>query len=164
MPSRRLRVFVLGSFRDLIGPGNRSIAVLRGLVRALRSTGFDAFLSGDRRSLELAGASLAPRQMTEVLEPLCDLALYVGVLAGRGDGWVSELVAMEIRDPGGANKRVLLLESGYPLSSILDPHQQGYLADHSIMIATWVDESELHDLARDCAFHMARYGRLPPIL
>lgn len=102
--------------------------------------------------------------MTEILEGLCDLAYYVGVKGGRGDGWVSELTAMQIRFPAASEKRVLLLEAGYPLTSILDPKQGGYLTDDAIAIGTWTDEDHLLTMANNCAFHMATQRRLPPVL
>ena len=159
-----LNVFVLGSFRDLRPGGTESLALLRRLVGALRDAGWDAFLSGDARSLEIAGGPLAPRRMTEVLEQRCDLAIFVGARDGRGDGWVSELTAMQVRNPAGSRRRVLLLEAGYPLTSILDPAQEGYLADPPVMVGLWGDEAELHMMAGECASHFARYGQLPPVL
>ena len=159
-----LKVFVLGSFRDVRPSRGRSLGVLQRLVGFLRAEGWDAFLSGDARSVELAGAPLEPRLMTEVLEARCDLALFVGVKAGRGDGWVSELTALQIQNPEGATKRVLLLEAGYPLSALLDPLQQGYLADPPVIIGTWIGEHELRVLANRCAAHAARHGHLPPVL
>ena len=162
--TRPVRVFVLGSFRDARASRTRSRGVLRRLVEALRAAGCDAFLSGDARSLELAGHAFAPRPMTDVLEGLCDLALFVGVKAGRGEGWVSEITAMQVLVPERSTRRVVLLETGYPLTSILDPLQQGYLADPPVMIGTWSREAELHDLAIKCATSVARFGRLPPIL
>jgi hypothetical protein len=90
---RPLKVFVLGSFRDIHVPGTLSRAVLWRLVASLRKAGWDAFTSGDARSLQVAGTSHSPKRMTEVLEPMSDLAIYVGVRAGRGDGWVSEITA-----------------------------------------------------------------------
>jgi hypothetical protein len=77
---------------------------------------------------------------------------------------VAEITAMQIIDPLGARKRALLLESGYPLSSLLDPAQKGYLARPPVLIGLWETEDELHDLARNCAFHVATWGRLPAVL
>jgi len=157
-----LRVFVLGSFRDLDPSLSGSRQLLERVVESLTSIGCDAFLSGDPRSIVLAGGSFPPRRMTEILEPRADLALYVATAMGRSDGWVSELTAMQIKNPAGSGKRVLLLESGYPLTSILDPLQQGYLCEPYVTIARWTNEVELCNMAKDFAFRTARGGGLPP--
>lgn len=158
---RAMRIFVLGSFRDLQGSGVHALGVLARLCEGLRECGWDAFMSGDRRSLELAGGSLPPRALTEALEPRADLALYVACLDGRGDGWVSELTAMQIKDPRGSTKRALLLEERYPLTSILDPAQHGYLADPPVLVTTWANERQLLATAIGLATHMNWHGRLP---
>lgn len=154
-------VFVLGSFRDIDARRRRSRRRLARLVVALRARGHDAFLSGDVRSLELAGNGLTPREMTGALDARCDLAFYVASGKGRGDGWVSELVAMQPLRPAGASKRVLLIQSGYPLSRMLDPEMGGYLASPPVKIVPWSNERELRERALRYAAHMRRYGCLP---
>jgi hypothetical protein len=131
------------------------------LVVALRAAGHDAFLSGDRRSRQLAGEGLTPREMTEGLEALCDMAIYVAAREGRGDGWVSELTAMQLKRPEDAHKRVLLIQAGYPLSSILSAAQGGYLATPPVAVVPWSNDRELRQRAVRYASHMSRYGRLP---
>jgi len=156
-----VRVFVLGSFRDLHARRRASYRRLRRLVLSLRARGFDAFLSGDRRSRELASASLRPRQMTEVLEGVSDLAFYVASRDGRGDGWVSELTAMQLQRPDFAHRRLLLVQDRYPLSSILSPEQGGYLATPPVSIAVWTSERELILFAARHASLFRDYGSLP---
>ncbi len=156
----RLRIFPLGSFRDLRPDTPRARAVLERLRTGLRALGWDAFISGDTRSVELAGPGLRPRAMTEILEPLTDLAIYVATLEGRGDGWVSELTAMQILNPRGKQERVLLAEEAYPLSSILDPAPGGYLADPPMMVIRWKDEQQLLAEANRLATVLAKRGEL----
>lgn len=160
-PPRRLQVFLLGSFRDTSGGGSRSLGILERLREGLRSKGLDAYISGDARSMKLAGAGLVPRQMTEVLGPRADLSLYVATLEGRSDGWVSEITAMQIKDPRGGARRALLIEEGYPLSTILDPAEGGYLADPPILVVSWIGEAQLLFHAIRLANLIARFGWLP---
>jgi len=158
---RRTRVFVLGSFPDFEGTQGRSRALLGRLADGLNRQGWDAFVSGDRRSVELGGGPLSPRRRTEVLERLADLSLYVAALGGRGDGWASEITAMQLLYPEGAERRALLMEQGYPLSAILDPGTLGYLGDPAVFIVAWGDEHELLYTASLLARHVARFGFLP---
>jgi hypothetical protein len=137
------RIFVLGGFADIGGPASTSKRLLENLVEGLVRGGWDAFLSGDARSLKLAGSRLTPRQMTETLEALADLAVYVGWSQGRGDGWASELTAMQLKHPERASHRLIALEEGYPLSTILDPDAGGYLADPPVRIEWWWGEEHL---------------------
>lgn len=124
----------------------QSKRLLEGLVVSLRVQGADAFLSGDPRSLALAGGRLSPRRMTEVLEPLADLSVFVGWAQGRADGWVSELTAMQVKHPERAPARLVALEEGYPLTSILDPEIGGYLADPLVPVRWWWGEEHLADV------------------
>lgn len=156
-----LLVFVLGSFRDIDARRRHSRRRLARLVVALRAGGHDAFLSGDARSLELAGAGLTPREMTDVLDARCDLALYGASKEGRGDGWVSELVASQLVRPAGADKRVLMLQGGYPLSRMLDPALGGYLASPPVRVVPWTNDRELRGRSLRYAAHMRRFGCLP---
>lgn len=155
------RIFVLGSFSDPEGPQGRSRALLGRLATGLNRQGWDAFVSGDPRSLELAGAVLSPRRMTEVLERLADLSLYVAPVGGRGEGWASEITAMQLTFPEGAARRALLVEAGYPLTAILDPARFGYLRDPPVFTVPWADEQELLSTASLLARHVARFGSLP---
>lgn len=157
----RTRVFVLGSFPDIEGTQGRSRALLGRLAGGLISQGWDAFVSGDPRSLELTGAQLSPRRMTEVLERVADLSVYVATLGGRGEGWASEITAMQLNYPEGAAKRALLMETGFPLTAILDPARAGYLSDPAVFIVSWADEVELLSTASLLARHVARFGSLP---
>jgi hypothetical protein len=159
--SRGLQIFLLGSFGDLTPGGSKARGVLERLRQGLRSLGWDAYISGDRPSLELTGSRLPPRRMTEVLEPLAGLSIFVATVEGRPDGWVSELTALQIKNPRGAERRALLVEVGYPLSSILDPEQEGYLSDPPILVFTWKDEQELLAEADVLANFVVRLGRLP---
>ncbi len=158
---RRTRVFVLGSFPDIEGTQRRSRALLGRLATGLSAQGWDAFVSGDPRSLELAGAMLSPRKMTEVLERVADLSVYVATLGGRGEGWASEITAMQLSYPEGAAKRALLLETGFPLTAVLDPARAGYLSDPPVFTVSWADEVELLWTAGLLARHVARFGSLP---
>ncbi len=141
--------------------GREALGILQRLRGGLRATGFDAYISGDPRSLELAGTGLRPRRMREVLEPLSDLSIYVATLRGRGDGRVSEITAMQITEPRGSGRRALLIEEGYPLSSILDPSQGGYLADPPITVIYWRGQDQLLAHSIRLANVIARVGRLP---
>jgi hypothetical protein len=137
------RIFVLGGFADIGGAASTSKRLLEHLVEALVRRGWDAFLSGDARSLELAGSRLTPRQMTETLEAIADLAVYIGWTQGRGDGWASELTAMQLKHPERASRRLIALEEAYPLTTILDPEAGGYLADPPVRIEWWWGEEHL---------------------
>ena len=151
MSARPFRIFVLGGFADIGGAASTSKRLLEHLVAGLNGRGWDAFLSGDARSEELAGAALTPREMTEALEALADLAIYVGWVQGRGDGWASELTAMQLKHPERAGRRLVALEEGYPLTTILDPHSGGYLADPPVRIEWWWGEAGLLELVDSTA-------------
>lgn len=157
---RGFLIFVLGSFRDVERASRRSLALLNHLVAGLRDLGWDAFLSGDARSIELAGGDLTPRAMTEKLEALCDLAVYIATPEGRDGGWAAEIVAMQLKHPEGASKRVLFVRSGFDLSGMLDPEKGGYLAEPAIAVEDWDDEADLLNRINDLAVHVAGYGRL----
>lgn len=145
------RIFVLGGFTDLGGAASTSKKLLERLVAGLVQGGWDAFLSGDPRSLQLTGSRLTPRQMTESLEGLADLAVYVGWTQGRGEGWASELTAMQLAHPERAGRRLIALEEGYPLTTILDPASGGYLADPPVRIEWWWGEAHLLDIVERVA-------------
>lgn len=68
---------------------------------------------------------------------------------------------MQLKDPRGAPRRVVLVEVGYPLSSILDPAQEGYLGDSPIWVFSWKDEQELLANADPLANFAVRPGLLP---
>jgi hypothetical protein len=158
---RRLKVLLLGSFRDCEGGRKEALGTLERLCHGLCSNGFDAFISGDERRLQVAGPGLQPRQMTELLEPRADLSIYVATLRGRADGWVSEITAMQLSAPRRSERRALLVEEGYPLSSILDPAQGGDLADPPILVLSWRGEAQMLANAIRLGRHVARFGRLP---
>ena len=156
-----LRIFALGAFRD-VDPGRRtSLRVLEHLVSDLRDIGWGAFLSGDARSVELAGRGLSPLAMTEALEPLSDLAVYVATPTGREGGWASELTRMQTAHPEGAAKRIVMLPHNYTLSAILDPLQGGVLAEPRVLISWWSDRFDLLDQVSVYAEYVAHWGRLP---
>lgn len=145
MSAPPFRISVLGGFTDVGGAASTSKRLLERLVAGLVKRGWDAFLSGDARSVQLAGSRLPPRAMTEALEPLADVAVYVGWLQGRGDGWVSELTAMQVKHPERAHRRLVALEEGYPLTTVLDPSSSGYLGDPPVQICWWWGEEDLLD-------------------
>lgn len=153
--------FRIGGFTDFGGRSTVSKQLLENLVRALRRLGWDAFLSGDPRSVAIAGARLNPRQMTEVLERTADLSVYVGWAEGRGDGWVSELTAMQLAHPERAPRRLVALEEGYPLASVLDPDKGGYLLEPPVRIEWWWGEENLRDLVVRTAFQVLARGDTP---
>ncbi len=161
---RALLVFVLGSFRDVQVGGTVSKGVIARLVSGLRGLGWDAFMSGDERSREVAGGLLSPREMTERLEPRCDLAVYMAVPEGREGGWVAELVAMQLRHPEAASKRVLMVKEGYELSSMLKAEEGAYLADPPVATMPWGDEGELLSRTNAVAAYVALNGFVPPRL
>jgi len=151
MSTPPFRIFVLGGFTDIGSAASTSKRLLERLVAELVRRGWDAFLSGDPRSVQLARGKLTPRAMTEVLEGLADLAVYVGWVQGRGDGWVSELTAMQVKHPERAPRRLVALEEGYPLTTILDPGSAGYLSDPPLQIEWWWGEEDLLKLVERVA-------------
>jgi hypothetical protein len=158
MSAGPFRIFVLGGFADIGGAASTSKRLLEHLVAGLRHGGWDAFLSGDARSAELGGAALTPREMTEALEAMADLAVYMGWAQGRGDGWASELTAMQLKHPERAERRLVALEEGYPLTTILDPQSGGYLADPPVRIEWWWGETHLLEIVTRSADSLARRG------
>ena len=155
------KVFVLGSFRNVDARRKSSLRRLRRLVTFLRWKGYDAFISGDARSVELAKGAVTPRQATEDLEARCDVALFVGSIDGRADGWVSELTALQLLRPGSAGKRLLLLQARYPLSSMLSPQDGGYLSTPPVAIAAWQSERDLLDVAARHLGYYVTYAGFP---
>jgi len=156
-----LKVFILGSFRDYGSVRPRSVRLLGRLVSALRDLGWDAFLSGDDRSLEIAGGDLEARPMTQRLDDLCDLAVFVVTTTGREAGWASELAALQAKRPEGAAKRLLMVPEAYELSWILDPSRAGILGDPPLRISRWSDEQDLVNQVSAYATFLGQWGRLP---
>jgi hypothetical protein len=156
-----LKIFVLGSFGDFEARERPSKRALGRLVAGLRDLGWDAFLSGDPRSVEIAGGDLQPLVMTETLEPRCDLAVYVATWTGREAGWASEITRMQTKHPRGANRRLMMLPHEYPLSAILDPAQGGVLANPRVLTSWWSDEDDLLNQVNVYAEYVAQWGQLP---
>ncbi|HEX9710639.1 MAG TPA: hypothetical protein VGB42_11830 [Candidatus Thermoplasmatota archaeon] len=152
---------MLGSFADVTPGGRRSIETLRTLVSCLISLGWDAFLSGDPRSREIAPGHWTPRQLTRALERCTDLSLFVASRAGRPNGWVTELATLQITRPETATRRVVLVEVGYPLSQMMDPMYGGLLAEPPVLVIPWRDGDELCAAADRCARFLSTRGRLP---
>jgi len=161
MPERPLRIFVLGSFRDFGRRTGTSSELLRRHVAGLRELGWDAFMSGDRRSREIAGTGLGAWPMTERLEPLCDLAVFVVTRRGREGGWASELAALQSRHPERAGRRLVMLPQGHGLSRVLDPAHEGLLADPPVLISEWTDEQDLLAQVSTYAAFLGQWDRLP---
>jgi hypothetical protein len=159
--SGALRIFVLGSFRDFERARRSSVELLERLVHDLRELGWDAFLSGDRRSQELAGGNLKPWPMTERLEALCDLLVFVVTPQGREGGWSTELATLQAKRPEGAGRRLVMVPEGHHLSQVQDPEHGGILGDPPVLISRWSDEEELLNHVSSSATFLARWGRLP---
>jgi len=156
-----LLIFILGSFRDFQDLSRGSLELLTRLVSDLRDLGWDAFLSGDERSRELAGGTLQAWPMTEHLEPLCDLAVFVVTDQGREAGWSSELATLQAKRPERASRRLLMLPEGYDLSQVLDPAHGGILGNPPISISRWAGEEDLLNQVSTYATFLDQWGRLP---
>ena len=161
MDADALKVFVLGSFRDFGAVGPRSAQLLARLASALRDLGWDAFVSGDERSLEIAGGDLEAWPMTQRLDDRCDLAVFVVTTTGREAGWASEIAALQTKRPEGAERRLLMVPESYELSWILDPSRAGILGDPPVRMSRWSDEQDLVNQVSAYAAFLGQWGRLP---
>lgn len=161
MSDEPLRIFVLGSFREFGEDEARGAELLGRLVAGLHGFGWDAFMSGDRRSVELAGGALEAWPMTDRLEPLSDLAVFVVTREGREGGWASEIAALQTGHPERAGRRLVMLPAGHALSEVLDPAHEGLLSDPPVLVSQWVDETDLLVQVSTYASFLGQWGRLP---
>lgn len=157
---RPIRIFLLGAYRSF-EPHDRDLRLLRGLRDELRTVGWDAFLAIDDRAVELLGAEdPPPLSKTRRLAARSDACFFVLTGTGRLAGVVAELTSLQIERPERAGRRVVFVEEGYPLSSILDADQEGILAAPRVVTVPFEGVKELHRSAVNYAALIARYGDL----
>jgi hypothetical protein len=157
---RAFRIYLCGSYRDVLGDAREARQVLERLQESLRQNGFDAYTQRHPRASELA-PGLSPAQTTRRLEELSDLVAYVGVPFGREGGWSSELSDAQARYPEGARKRVVLIRDDFPLSQVLSNEHEGHLSDPFVSVIAWSNEEELARVIGRLAVHLAEFGSLP---
>lgn len=92
---------------------------------------------------------------------MSDLTVYIGIPEGREGGWNSEISDIQARYPEGADKRVVLLRSDFPLSQVLSNEHGGHLADPLVRVYDWDNEAELVSLISNLATVIAERGQLP---
>lgn len=155
-----LTIFVLGAYRTF-DPGNRDLLLLQGLRDALCSEGWDAFLAIDDRATELLrGTDPHPLPKTRQLAAHADACFFVLTRTGRLAGVVAELTALQLERPRHAGRRVVFVEDGYPMSSILDADQAGVLSIPPIVTVPFETTVELRAAASNYAAILHRYGPL----